>query len=58
MLILGQKPYYSGPTVFKIPQPSWHTTEHYTQIVTSLASIYMRHEHFILESRRDPSDRI
>ena len=24
MLILGQKPYFLGPTIFKIPQPYWH----------------------------------
>ena len=24
MLILGQKPYFLGPTIFKIPQPNWH----------------------------------
>ena len=24
MLILGQKPYFLGPTIFKIQQPNWH----------------------------------
>ena len=24
MLILGQKPYFLGPTIFKIPQPNWY----------------------------------
>ena len=24
MLILGQKPYSLGPTIFKIPQPNWY----------------------------------
>ena len=24
MLILGQKTYFLGPTIFKIPQPNWH----------------------------------
>ena len=24
MLILGQKPYFLGPKIFKIPQPNWH----------------------------------
>ena len=24
MLILGQKYYFLGPTIFKIPQPNWH----------------------------------
>ena len=24
MLILGQKPYFLVPTIFKIPQPNWH----------------------------------
>ena len=24
MLILGQKPYFLGPTIFEIPQPNWH----------------------------------
>ena len=28
MLILGQKPIFLGPTIFKIPQPNWYFRRH------------------------------
>ena len=39
-LIFGQKSYFLGPTIFKIPQPNWHSyIEHKNAIKGGFASL-------------------
>ena len=40
MLILGQKSYYLGPTIFKIPQPNRHYYATYRQWMSSLMPFF------------------